>query len=193
MTTPLKRVMDEKRRLIWPLTVALLLNVVLFAIVVFPLSRKVETGEQQAAAAEAALLTAKRDYSNARQTVTGKTQADAELAKFYKDVLPPDLSGARRITYLRIPQLAQKTNLRLETQSSAPSVVRGGDLGKLTQQAVLKGDYRDIRRFIHQLETAPEFLVIERVELTQNENDADKGITVTIQIATYFRAGGDGN
>src|SRR5829696_4639323 len=193
MTTPFKRVMDEKRRLIWPLTVALLLNVVLFAIVVFPLSRKVATGEQQASAAETALLTAKRDYSNARQTVTGKTQADAELAKFYKDVLPPDLSGARRITYLRIPQLAQRTNLRLETQSSAPSLLRGGDLGKLTQQAVLRGEYRDIRRFIHQLETAPEFLVLERVELSQNENDTDKGITVTIQVATYFRVGGDGN
>src|SRR5215207_1269641 len=193
MTTPFKRVMDEKRRLIWPLTVALLLNVVLFAIVVFPLSRKVATGEQQASAAETALLTAKRDYSNARQTVTGKTQADAELAKFYKDVLPPDLSGARRITYLRIPQLAQRTNLRLETQSSAPSLLRGGDLGKLTQQAVLRGEYRDIRRFIHQLETAPEFLVLEHVELTQNENETDKGVTVAIQVATYFRAGGDGN
>ena len=193
MTTPFRRVMQEKRRLIWPVGVALALNAVLFALVVFPLSRKVDSGEQEAAAAEAALLTAKRDYANARQTVTGKTQADAELAKFYKDVLPPDLSGARRITYLRIPQLAQRTNLRLETQSSAPSEVRGGDLGKLTQQAVLKGDYRDIRRFVHELETAPEFLVLEHVELTQNENDADKGITVTIQVATYFRAGGNGN
>jgi Tfp pilus assembly protein PilO len=193
MTTPFRRVMEEKRRLIWPLVIALALNAVLFALVEYPLSRKVASGEQDAAAAETALLTAKRDYANARQTVTGKTQADAELAKFYKDVLPPDLSGARRITYLRIPQLAQRTNLRLETQSSAPSEVKGGELGKLTQQAVLKGDYRDIRRFIHQLETAPEFLVLEHVELTQNENDADKGITVTIQVATYFRAGGNGN
>ena len=193
MTTQLKRVMDEKRRLIWPIVIALLLNVGLFAIVVFPLSTKVASGEQDASAAERALLTAKRDYNNARQTVSGKTQADAELAKFYKDVLPPDLSGARRITYLRIPQLAQRTNLRLETQSSAPSLLRGGDLGKLTQQAVLRGEYRDIRRFIHELETAPEFLVLERVELTQNENETDKGITVAIQVATYFRAGGDGN
>jgi hypothetical protein len=193
MTTPLKRVMEEKRRLIWPIVIALLLNVGLFAIVVFPLSTKVASGEQDASAAETALLTAKRDYNNARQTVTGKTQADAELAKFYKDVLPPDLSGARRITYLRIPQLAQRTNLRLETQSSAPSLLRGGDLGKLTQQAVLRGEYRDIRRFIHELETAPEFLVLEHVELTQNENDRDKGVTVAIQVATYFRAGGDGN
>ncbi|CAN5670620.1 hypothetical protein BH18ACI5_BH18ACI5_07230 [soil metagenome] len=193
MTTPFRRVMEEKRRLIWPLVIAVVLNAVLFALVVFPLSRKVQSGEQDASAAETALLTAKRDYANARETVTGKTQADTELATFYKDVLPPDLSGARRITYLRIPQLAQRTNLRLETQSSSPSAVRGGDLGKLTQQAVLKGDYRDIRRFIHELETAPEFLVLEHVALTQNENEADKGITVTIQVATYFRAGGNGN
>ena len=191
--TTFKRVMNEKRRLIWPLVIALALNAVLFALVVYPLSKKVSAGEQESAAAEAALLAAKRDYANARQTVTGKTQADVELEKFYRDVLPPDLSGARRITYLRIPQLAQQTNLRLETQSSGPSGLHGSDLGKLTQQAVLNGDYRDIRRFIHQLETAPEFLVLERVELTQSETEASKGITVTIQVTTYFRAGGDGN
>lgn len=193
MTTPFKRVMQEKRRLIWPLVIVLVLNVLLFALVVYPLSKKVAAGQQEAEAAEAALLTAKRDYANARQTVTGKSQADTELEKFYRDVLPPDLSGARRITYLRIPQLAQATNLRLETQSSNPSGLHDSDLGKLTQQAVLNGDYRDIRRFIHQLETAPEFLVLERVELSQNENETAKGITVTIQVATYFRAGGDGN
>ena len=28
---------------------------------------------------------------------------------------------------------------------------------------VLEGDYRDVRRFIHKLETAPEFVVIEDV------------------------------
>ncbi|MEO6213777.1 MAG: hypothetical protein ABIP65_09150, partial [Vicinamibacterales bacterium] len=178
MTTSFTRVMHEKRRLIWPLVIALAVNAVMFAIVVFPLSKKVAAGEQDASAAEAALLTAKRDYAQARQTVTGKSQADTELAKFYRDVLPPDLSGARRITYLRIPQLAQQTGLRLETLSSAPSALRDSALGKLTQQAVLTGEYGDVRRFIHQLESAPEFLVLEHVELTQNENETAKGITV---------------
>ena len=36
---------------------------------------------------------------------------------------------------------------------------------------MLTGEYRDIRRFLHQLETAPEFLVLERVELKQSENE----------------------
>lgn len=132
--TPFRRVMNEKRRLIWPLGIALLLNALLFGMVVFPLSKKVAVGEQDAAAAETALLTAKRDYANARQTVTGKSQADAELIKFYRDVLPPDLSGARRITYLRIPQLAQQTNLRLETQSATPGVA-----GQRSGKAVAAG------------------------------------------------------
>ena len=79
-------------------------------------------------------------------------------------MLPPDLSGARRITFLRIQQLAKQSNLQLETQTSSPSQVRDSDLGKLTHAAVLTGEYRDIRQFIHQLETAPEFLVLERVD-----------------------------
>ena len=192
--TPYRRVMAEKRRLIWPLGIALLVNVALFALVVYPLSNKVAAGQQEADAAAFALAASKRDYAHARQTVTGKGQADAELAKFYQDVLPPDLSGARRITFLRIPQLAQQSNLRLETQTSSPSHVRESDLSKLTHSAVLTGEYRDIRRFIHQLETSPEFLVLERVELSQNESAAARGgITVSVQIATYFRTGGDGN
>ena len=188
-----RRVMTEKRGLIWPLMIALLVNLAIFALVVYPLSNKVASGEQEAEASALALAAARRDYANARQTVTGKQQADAELAKFYENVLPPDLSGARRITFVRIPQLAQQSNLRLETQTSSPSQVRDSDLGKLTHTAVLTGEYRDVRRFIHQLETSPEFLVLERVELTQNENESARGITVNVQVATYFRAGSDGN
>ncbi len=191
--TPYRRIFHEKRALIWPLLAGVVLNLALFGLVVYPLSQKVAAGEGEATAANNALLTAKRQYNNARQTVSGKAQADEELNKFYKQVLPPDLSGARRITYLRIPQLAKETNLQLETQTANPAGVHDSALGKWTLTAVLNGEYRNIRRFLHQLETAPEFLVLERVDLKQSENDRDKGITVTIQVATYYRAGGDGD
>ena len=79
----------------------LIANVAVFALVVYPLSQKVPPGSRTPTAANAGAADgAKRDYANARATVTGKGQADAELKKFYSDVLPPDLSGARRITYL---------------------------------------------------------------------------------------------
>jgi hypothetical protein len=108
-------------------------------------------------------------------------------------VLPPDLSGARRITYLPIVELADETNLNIERQSWDYASIRDSSLSKLTLAAGLTGEYRDIRRFIYELETRPEFIAIENVELSQRENDASSGIAVTLQIATYFRTGGDGN
>lgn len=187
------RVFREKRMLIWPLILVLLANVAVFALVVYPLSQKVAAGEQEANAARAALAAARRDHQHAQATVAGKGQADTELAKFYQEVLPPDLSGARRITFLPVEQLAKASNLRTERQTTKSEAIRESTLQKLTQTAVLTGDYRDIRQFIHKLETGPEFIVLENVTLAQALTGNERGITVTLQIATYFRTGADGN
>lgn len=189
----LKRVLSEKKRLIWPLVIVLIANVAVYTLVAYPLKQKVAMGEQEAEAAASSLASAKREYTNARATVTGKSQADTELAKFYQDVLPPDLSSARRMMYLPLEQLAEQTNLRGERATQEPAPVRDSALYKLTGTAVLTGDYRNIRQYIHKLETAPEFIVLENVSLAQSENEQSRGITVTVQVATYYRAGGDGN
>jgi Tfp pilus assembly protein PilO len=191
--TDVRRVLAEKRRLILPLIVALIVNIALSALVLYPLSKKVAGSEQQARAASTALTAAKRDYEAARATVKGKAQADQELQKFYSDVLPPDLSAARRATFLRIEQLAQKSNLRLERETTSdPKPQRDSQLVKFTYRAYLSGEYRNIRHFIHELETAPEFLVLENVALTQSELE-NRGLNVSVDIATYYRAGANGN
>lgn len=188
---PTRRVFTEKRSLIVPLLIAVVVNIALYAIVVYPLSQKVAGGEQAARASSTALEAAKRDYEQARATVAGKGQADEELRKFYNDVLPPDISGARRITFLRMEQLARQSGLRLEREISDPKPERDSQLVKFTYTALLSGEYRNIRRFIHELETAPEFLVLENVELSQSETE-NRGLNVNVQIATYYRAAGHG-
>ncbi len=188
---PAARILHEKRRLIWPLVVVLLLNVALFGVVVYPLSKKVANGEQDAQASAAALAAARRDIASARATVTGKSQADGELQKFYAEVLPPDMSGARRITFLRIDQLARNSDLRLDRANTAEKPVQDSRLVKVTYSASLSGEYRDVRRFIHAIETAPEFLILEDVELSQT--DAAQGLKLNVQIATYYRTGGNGH
>lgn len=189
--TTFRRILVEKRPLIVPLALVLIANAVVYALVVYPLSQKVALGQQEADAANFAMLAARREHANARATVTGKGQADTELKKFYGDVLPPDLSGARRISYLPLEQLAEESNLRLERQSLSTDERTEGSLAKLTTTATLTGEYRDIRRFLHQLETRPEFIVLENVDLSQNSDELARGITVTVQVATYFRTGGN--
>jgi Tfp pilus assembly protein PilO len=187
-----RRVLTEKRALIVPVVVALLVNVALYLIVVYPLSKKVAGGQQQSEVAVTALNGARRDFAAARATVKGKGEADQELEKFYSDVLPPDVSGARRITFFRIDQLAQQCGLRVERQTSDPKSQRDSNLVKFTYRASLSGEYRNIRRFVHELETAPEFLVLENLQLRQSEVE-NRGLNVDVEIATYYRAGANGN
>ena len=53
------------------------------------------------------------------------------------------------------------------------------------------GDYADIRRFIHQLETAPEFVVIEDVALAQGES-ATRRWSLTWRCRPTIGTGADG-
>jgi hypothetical protein len=186
-----RRILSEHRRAVWLIAGGLLLNAALLALVVYPLSRKVAGGEAAAQAAAMELAAAKRDEANAKATVTGKGQADAELQKFYRDVLPPDQSGARRIMYLRILQLAEQFNLATSPRYSFDQNEqrRDTDLGKLSMTLTVSGDYPNIRRFIHALESAPEFLVLENVALTQGESGS-RALQVTAVVSTYFRADG---
>jgi Tfp pilus assembly protein PilO len=186
-----RRILEEKRRLIYPVVAGLLINAAVFAAVVYPLSVKVSAGEQSAQAAARELSAARRDYESARATVAGKAAADAELKKFYGAVLPPDDSAARRITYLQIYQLAKKANLDYERAANEVTRERDSTLGKLTTTVALSGEYRNIRRFIHELETAPDFLILENVAVSQG-TESGTALNVTVRVATYYQAGSDG-
>ena len=51
---------------------------------------------------------------------------------------------------------------------------------------LLAGEYENIRRFIEALETAPEFLVIEEVVLSQRQEASDSELVLTLGLSTYY-------
>ena len=185
-----KRVLAEKRGIVIPLALAILANVLLYALVVFPLGHQVASAQNEAQTAHAELYKARNDAASAKATVAGKQQADAALSKFYKDVLPADQSIARRLTYTRLSQLAKQANVHLASGTNSVKHEKGSTLSKLTTVYTLTGDYRAVRRFIYSLETAPEFIVLENLALSSaNDQQNDKGLSVKLDIATYFRSG----
>jgi Tfp pilus assembly protein PilO len=183
--TLVRRVLAEHRRLVLPLAVLLGINVVLYAAVVYPLSQRVANIEQRDRNAEDALRAAEREHAQAAGTLSGKDRAAAELATFYTGVLPSDLAGARRLTHLRLAQLAREANLKFLRSSYEPVVERNRTLTRLKIEMALSGSYADMRAFIHQLETATEFVVIDNVEL----GEATEGValSVTLHLSTYYR------
>lgn len=190
--TDIRRIVSENRRVVWILAGALIINAALYVLLVYPLSQRVRSEQQQAGEATRQLVAARRAYESARGTVTGKKQADTELATFYRDVLPADLSGARRTMYPRLQQLAAAANLADFKLGFGQDNVTADKLRKLTATLNLTGDYTNIRRYIHDLETAPEFLVIESVSLTQDAED-EGNLMVTARVSTYYQRGENGN
>src|SRR5947208_12584856 len=162
--TLLKRIVVEKRSLVIPLALALLLNIAVYALVVYPLETKAATASDRATAAAQSLRAAERELANARALVSGKSHADQELATFYDKVLPPDFAAAQRMTYAWVPALARKTNVRYEARHQEIDAARDRDagksarLGRLKTRVVLECDYENFRQFVYELETAPEFV-----------------------------------
>ena len=184
-----RRIIHEKRRYIYPLAAALVLNAILLVAVVMPLSRKVEGGEASAQRAAAALTAARTDYDAARATVTGKDAADTELKKFYGEVLPVDQSQARRVLY-KVQEMARKANVSSAGAARTAIVQRRESaLGKMIVTHSLVGPYRSLRQFIYDLETSPEFLILENVTLAQTGQAG--AVEMKAEVATYYRAGDD--
>lgn len=184
-----RRVFREKRGLLLPLLLALAVNIALLLLAVLPLSRGVRAEEARAEQAAADRLAAEQAFARAEAIVGGKARADEELERFYGQVLPPDFTGARRIAYLNLQQLAQQAGLQLSGQATAlpEDAFDEGTLRKYTTELTLAGTYRGIRQFIHAIETQPNFLVIENVALA-TASGQNEPLQVTLAVATYYKA-----
>jgi Tfp pilus assembly protein PilO len=191
--TIIRRVAAEKRAFVLPLAVALVGNVLFYALAVYPLSRTVAGAEERSRAAALDLQNAAQSHAAAQATLTGKSRADEELRKFYRDVLPAGYGRARETLYPRLIQFAQRAGLRPGRSAlEPPKAVDDSPLGQIQMTFIVVGDYSGIREFIHELETAPEFVIIERVALAQSET-REAGLQLTLDVTTYYQAATDGN
>jgi Tfp pilus assembly protein PilO len=188
-----RRILSEKRGVVIPLVVALLINIAVYALVVYPLGVKTATAADRAVSAAAARQAAERDMASASALVAGKARADQELATFYQKVLPSDPDEARRITYARLPALARKAGMKF-TQRHAEEdtqIQKDSQFGRVRTRIVLEGDYRSVRQFLYELETTPEFIIVDDVTLAQS--DPDKPLGLTVEVSTYYRQARSGN
>jgi Tfp pilus assembly protein PilO len=185
-------VLSEQRKPLLVLLVALVVNAAVYAALVYPLSKAVSEADVRAAAAEQLRATAARELALARAVSSGKQLAEGELRTFYEEVLPSNLSAAQNATYLTLSTLARNSNLRLTRRTVRTQDARRGSLDRFEIAIVLEGDYANVRRFIHTLETAPEFIVIDEMSIEQGRTEGSQ-LTLTLTAATYYRTTSHGS
>lgn len=189
------RVLREKRAVILPLGIALLGNLAIGALVVYPLHARVRAAEGQEGVSTQSLAAAGREFVAAQATLTGMSLAEKDLKRFYAEVLPVDLAGARRATYVLLAQLARDADLQYQRRSEQTRELKRGeasttsDLTRFEIAMVLKGEYESIRQFLRDIEASKAFIVIDNVGLAEG-TEPGSPLVLTVELSTYYRGGG---
>lgn len=189
---PLSRVVRDYRLWIVLLAIGLAANIAALTLVVLPLSASAEAAALRASRAGQTLEEARADLKAAEQTRDGSAQAARDLDRFYREILPTDVGAARRLTHLKLSQMARDHNVAFQRSAATPEQIRDSTLERLRVSYALAGDYDDIRALIYDIETAADFLVIENVFLSEG-SDEQAPLTLTLDLSTYYRAVANGS
>jgi hypothetical protein len=181
-----RRIVRDYRAIVIALAAVLFLNVAVYAAFVFPLSRRVGSVAERTQAAERDLADARAQQTRASATLSGKAKAAEELTEFYTKVLPPDVASARRLSQLRLTQLARDAEVQIENTKFTEKVEHDSSLARLSTTMVLTGTYPAVRRLINDQEHLPEFVVVDRLGLSETSAD-ESVLTMRHELSTYYR------
>lgn len=187
----LRRILIERRAVVLPLAVIILANVAAYILVVLPLQHSVSSARIESVRALGELAQARRDAADARGARTSTVRADDELKRFYEGVLATSFPQARDIADFWLDRTARQAGVTKRESQYEYELVKHSHLVRVSGKVDLEGSYSDIRRFLYAAETAKEFIVIDKVELSENSSTApgaSDALALTLELSTYYVA-----
>ena len=186
MKVSISRIAREYRKALVPLAILFAVNVVLLIAVVLPMTQRASAKEQHAQTAAQAEATAHAEFKKAEAMREGKARATKDLDTFYRQVLPSDVEAARLIVSSKPRRLASAHDVFYDRGNMDTEAIRESTLERFVSSIALAGDWDDIRGFIYALETAPEFIVIDNVAITEG-TDTNSPLSLSVDLSTYYR------
>jgi hypothetical protein len=88
---------------------------------------------------------------------------------------------------LGITEEAKRNRVTLPALSYKTEATAVARTSKGILQGTMSGRYEDLRRFLYDLETAEEWIIIEDLELVRPANQPEQTLTFNIKISTFLR------
>ena len=175
MSTPqatlARRVFAENRKPIIWLAAGLVINVLVYAFGVYPLSERVANVTQRNDDRRpGACRRAPGERAGVRRPHGQGPGGHQARHVLHRGAAGATSSSARQLTHLRLAQLARMHGLRYGQASSEPVPDKDSKLTQLKVELTLGGSYAGVRAFLHDLETAPQFVVIDNVVLAEERS-----------------------
>jgi hypothetical protein len=167
--------------------VVLAANVVVLLASVLPLAQRASTAEERAEQAEREAVVAQSEFQKAESMRDAKARATTDLDTFYRQVLPVDVDAARRVLQSKPRRLASAHDVGYGRGQADIEEIRESSLQRMISSIALSGSWDDVRGFIYELETAPEFIVIDNVAIAEGM-DTNAPLALSMDLSTYYRA-----
>jgi len=184
-----RRVYREQRAVTLPVLVLLAANVGVLALGVAPLKRSVTGLETEREDARHNLQLARLAEQRARNEVASKQTAIEQLRRFYSGILPTDYASASKLVGDFLQARARETGLVMQRSQAELAEVKDSRLKRVIGKVTLRGDYTNIRKFLYAVETAPEFVIVDRVTLNQAadmRSSASGVLDITLDVTTFY-------
>ena len=110
--------------------------------------------------------------------------------RFYREVLPANVSEAQRLTHSKLSLLARAHDVVFLSSSTTPETLRESSLDRLVVNYSLSGDWDDVQRLIHTIDALP-FVVIDNLSLSGSA-ESNTPLALTLAVSTSYRTRGDG-
>jgi hypothetical protein len=185
-----RRIYLERRQVILPVVGFLVANIAVLILALLPLVKSVSDNQTAANESRAKLAMSQMANKKVKDARSGRDVAQQELGKFYSKVLPRNHDVAVSLLNFQVRQAAVDAGLKVDETQTVPTDERESKLAKVATHWKLNVGYQNIRRFLYAIETAQEFVVVEKVELVQKSNDlanpGANGLAVGLDISTYY-------
>ena len=86
----------------------------------------------------------------------------------------------------KVYRLAKEDGMKNTSFGTDAKEVKEGDLVQVDFTMPISGGYRDVRKFIYDIEASPMFLNIDNLSLSSSGDEGE--ITLTIALTTYMRS-----
>jgi type IV pilus assembly protein PilO len=171
---------ELRRKLTLAIVVLLATDLVAGAFLLSPLGRSRQAHEQDYDRLRV-VLKAKRSESLPLRGMDKKlTQAETDLAAFYRDRFPEQASAVPE----ELGKLAGASGVRVtEVRYTGESAGAAG-LQRVSMDATLAGDYLQVVKFINALERDRMFFVIDEVTLNEQQGGF---VRLQLKLATYLK------
>lgn len=184
-----RRIYRERRTVALPLALALAANVVVLVLVVLPLKQHVAGLQSEQGDAMRNLQLARLDEKRAKDALASKQTADQQLRQFYSTILPSDYAAASKLVGDFLQGRAREAGLVMQRSQAEIDEVKDSQLKRVVGKVTLRGDYQNIRKFLYAVETATEFVIIDRVQVQQASDTraSNSGaLEITLDVTTYY-------